>query len=75
MDEWNKNLLDKDVDYAGIWNKEKANGKLAFIIDSVWVNRGLGNIKPQYLVSVARNDQAGTLGVPCTYEHNHFGSG
>ena len=38
----------------------------------VWVNRGLGNIKPQYLVSVARNDQAGTLGVPCTYEHNHF---
>ncbi len=72
MDEWNKNLLDKDVDYAGIWNKEKANGKLAFIIDSVWVNRGLGNIKPQYLVSVARNDQAGTLGVPCTYEHNHF---
>ena len=72
MDEWNKNLLDKDVDYAGIWNKEKANGKLAFIIDSVWVNRGLGNIKPQYLVSVARNDQAGTPGVPCTYEHNHF---
>ena len=72
MDEWNKNLQDKTVDYAGIWSKDKAKGKLAFIVDSVWVKRGLGNIKPQYLISVARNDQAGTPGVPCTYEHNHF---
>mgnify|MGYP000022437308 FL=1 len=72
MDEWNKNLTDKKVDYAGIWNKEKADGKLAFIVDTAWVNRGAGNIKPQYLVSVARQDQAGTPGVPCTYAHNHF---
>ena len=50
MDEWNKNLTDKKVDYAGIWNKEKADGKLAFIVDTAWVNRGAGNIKPQYLV-------------------------
>lgn len=70
MDEWNKNLTDKKVDYAGIWNKEKADGKLAFIVDTAWVNRGAGNIKPQYLVSVARQDQAGTPGVPCTYAHN-----
>ncbi|TWV56531.1 hypothetical protein, partial [Parabacteroides distasonis] len=34
MDEWNKNLTDKKVDYAGIWNKEKADGKLAFIVDT-----------------------------------------
>ena len=72
MDEWNKNLTDKNVDYAGIWNKEKADGKLGFIVDTAWVNRGNGDIKPQYLISVARNDQAGTPGVPCTYEHNHF---
>lgn len=72
MDEWNKNLTDKTVDYAGIWNKEKANGKLAFIVDTAWVDRGNGDIKPQYLISVAREDQAGTPGVPCTYEHNHY---
>ena len=24
------------------------------------------------MISVARNDQAGTPGIPCTYEHNHF---
>ena len=72
MDEWNKNLTDKNVDYAGIWNKEKADGKLGFIVDTAWVNRGNGDIKPQYLISVARNDQAGTPGIPCMYEHNHF---
>ena len=72
MDEWNKNLQDKDVDYVGIWNKDKAEGRLFFHIDTTWVNRGLGNIKPQYLISVARNDQPGTPGVPCTYEHNHY---
>ena len=72
MDEWNKNLTDKNVDYAGIWNKEKADGKVGFIVDTAWVNRGNGDIKPQYLISVARNDQAGTPGIPCTYEHNHF---
>ena len=42
MDEWNKNLTDKNVDYAGIWNKEKADGKLGFIVDTAWVNRGNG---------------------------------
>ena len=72
MDEWNKNLKDETVDYAGIWNKDKAEGKLAFVVDTAWVNRGLGYIKPQYLISVARNDQEGTPGVACTYEHNHY---
>ncbi|WP_455635555.1 DUF6383 domain-containing protein [Parabacteroides sp.] len=72
MDEWNEKLQDKTVDYAGIWNKDKAEGKLAFVVDTAWVNRGLGYIKPQYLISVARNDQEGTPGVPCTYEHNHY---
>ncbi|MDD2953604.1 MAG: DUF6383 domain-containing protein [Parabacteroides sp.] len=73
MDEWNKNLTAEAVDYAGIWNKEKANGKLAFIVDSVWVNRGAGKIKPQYLVSVARDDQDGTPAVACTEaDGTHF---
>ena len=72
MDEWNKNLTDKNVDYAGIWNKEKADGKLAFIVDTAWVNRGSGNIKPQYLISIDRNDFEGVEGVPCTEDDHHF---
>ena len=69
---WNKNLQDKVVNYAGIWNKDKANGKLFFHIDTAWVNRGAGNIKPQYLISAAHVDVPGTPGVPCTYAHNHY---
>ena len=72
MVEWNKNLQDKVVNYAGIWNQGKADGKLFFHIDTAWVNRGAGNIKPQYLISTAHVDVPGTPGVPCTYAHNHY---
>ena len=71
MDEWNPNLTTETVDYAGIWNKDKAEGKLEFRIDTAWLNRGLGNIKPQYLISVARDDQEGVETVPCTEAGPH----
>ena len=71
MDEWNPNLTTETVDYAGLWNKDKAEGKLAFRIDTAWLNRGLGNIKPQYLISVARDDQEGVETVPCTEAGPH----
>ena len=71
MDEWNPNLTTETVDYAGIWNKDKAEGKLAFRSDTAWLNRGLGNIKPQYLISVARDDQEGVETVPCTEAGPH----
>jgi len=71
MDEWNPNLTTETVDYAGIWNKDKAEGKLAFRIDTAFLNRGLGNIKPQYLISVARDDQEGVETVPCTEAGPH----
>ena len=71
MDEWNPDLTTETVDYAGIWNKDKAEGKLAFRIDTAWLNRGLGNIKPQYLISVARDDQEGVETVPCTEAGPH----
>ena len=73
MDEWNENLQDKTVDYAGIWNKDKANGKLVFHVDTAWVNRGLGYIKPQYLISVARQDQHLSIVThPCTEGTPHI---
>ena len=68
----NKNFMKEGIDFLGIYTPDKTEDGLSFIVDTAWVNRGSGNIKPQYLVSVARQDQAGTPGVPCTYAHNHF---
>ena len=70
MDENNSNLTDANVDYLGMWTADKATG-LSFQIDTAWVNRGAGYIKPQYLISVAHNDFAGTPGKPCTEDGPH----
>ena len=70
MDENNSNLTDANVDYLGMWTVDKATG-LSFQIDTAWVNRGAGYIKPQYLISVAHNDFAGTPGKPCTEDGPH----
>ena len=70
MDENNSNLTDANVDYLGMWTADKATG-LSFQIDTAWVNRGAGYIKPQYLISIAHNDFAGTPGKPCTEDGPH----
>ena len=72
MIEANKNFMVEHIDFLGIDAQDKAQGGLAFIVDTAWVNRGFGNIKPQYLISIDRHDKAATEGVPCTYEHNHY---
>ena len=73
MDEWNPNLTSETVDYAGIWNRDKAKGKLVFNIDTAWVNRGKGYIKPQYLISVDRQDQdLNIVTHPCTEAGPHI---
>jgi len=82
MDENNVNLQNKNwetinnhtIDYLGIWTADKAslNGKaLGLQLDTVWVNRGLGNIKPQYIISVAHNDVATVDTIPCTEATPH----
>ncbi len=71
MDEHNNNLLGS-VDYAGIWNEDKANGKLAFRLDTAWLNRGAGNVKPQYLVSAYRELIEGERIIPCTEDGKHI---
>mgnify|MGYP000811395935 FL=1 len=63
-------MTDANVDYLGMWTADKATG-LSFQIDTAWVNRGAGYIKPQYLISVAHNDFAGTPGKPCTEDGPH----
>ena len=72
MVEANPSFMVAGIDFLGINAQDKADGGLAFIVDTAWVNRGAGNIKPQYLISIDRHDFAGTPGVPCVYEHNHY---
>ena len=64
-------LTDEFVNYVGMWTADKATG-LAFQIDTTWVVRGRGYIKPQYLISVAHNDFAGIEGTPCTEDGPHI---
>ena len=73
MDENNREggLMDANVNYLGMWTADKATG-LAFRIDTAWVTRGAGYIKPQYLVSVNRNDFAGKEGSPCQEDGPHI---
>ena len=71
MDENNTNLQHSTVDYAGIWNKDKANGKLAFRVDTAWLKRGAGEIKPQYLISAFQDVIAGEKIIPCTETTNN----
>ncbi|WP_293739406.1 DUF6383 domain-containing protein [uncultured Parabacteroides sp.] len=67
MDENNREggLMDANVNYVGMWTADKATG-LAFQIDSAVINRDNGDIKPQYLISVAHRDFAGTDTIACT---------
>ena len=73
MDENNREggLMDANVNYLGMWTADKATG-LAFRIDTAWVTRGAGYIKPQYLVSVNRNDFAGKEGTACQEDGPHI---
>ena len=64
-------MTDEFVNYVGMWTADKATG-LAFQIDTTWVVRGRGYIKPQYLISVAHNDFAGIEGTPCTEDGPHI---
>ena len=73
MDEMNPSFKDENIAFAGIWSEEKAEGKLAFVVDTAWVNRGQGYIKPQYLISTARADQDLTIVThPCTESGPHI---
>ena len=60
------------IDFMGIWKASDAPSGLSFIVDTAWVNRGYGYIKPQYLISIERNDQPATPGTPCTEAGPHI---
>ncbi|MBP3518957.1 MAG: hypothetical protein J6K31_11275 [Parabacteroides sp.] len=72
MDETNTNFLNENVNYLGIWTADKAKGKLAFRVDTAWVVRGLGYIKPQYLISVSNSFYEGKVAEDCQEDGVHI---
>ncbi len=72
MIEANPSFMVEHIDFLGIDSQDKAQGGLAFIVDTAWVNRGAGNIKPQYLISIDRHDFEGVAGEPCTEAGPHI---
>ena len=72
MIEANPSFMVNHIDFLGIDAQDKAQGGLAFIVDTAWVNRGAGNIKPQYLISIDRHDYQGVAGEPCTEAGPHI---
>ena len=70
--EANENFMKEGIKFLGIDDADKSEVGLAFIVDTAWVNRGAGNIKPQYLISIDRNDFEGVPGEPCTESGPHF---
>ncbi|MCD7978126.1 MAG: DUF6383 domain-containing protein [Tannerellaceae bacterium] len=63
--ESNPNFVVPGIDFLGIDAQSKAKGGISFHVDSAWIGRGLGYIKPQYLISIDRNDQAPVDAIPC----------
>ena len=72
MIEANPSFMVEHIDFLGINAQDKAQGGLAFIVDTAWVNRGAGHIKPQYLISIDRHDYDGVAGEPCTEAGPHI---
>ncbi|WP_195373142.1 MULTISPECIES: DUF6383 domain-containing protein [Parabacteroides] len=70
--EGNKNFTHKGIDFLGIYTDDKAPSGLSFIVDTAWLNRGAGQIKPQYLISIERTDKLPTPGLDCTESGKHY---
>ena len=68
----NPNFMKDGIEFLGIYTPDKTEDGLSFIVDTAWVNRGAGNVKPQYLISIDRNDFEGVEGIPCTEDDHHF---
>ncbi|MBC8602903.1 hypothetical protein H8784_14385 [Parabacteroides acidifaciens] len=64
--EVNPNFMFDGINFLGIDGADKAKDGKSFYVDSVWVERGLGYIKPQYLVSIDREPaKTTTIKIPC----------
>ena len=63
---------DKEINFLGVNNNiQYPNAKRAIYVDTAYVDRGTGYIKPQYMLAVGVNVVPGIDAVPCPLEHNH----
>lgn len=63
--EANKNFMVSGINFLGIDAASKSKD-FSFTVDTAWVGRGLGYIKPQYLVSVDKvAGKTTTVTIPC----------
>ena len=69
--EANPNFTVKGIDFLGIYTPDFTKDGKSFIVDTAFVNRWSGDIKPQYLISIDRDDVAGKEAEPCPLDHNH----
>ena len=60
------------INMLGIYTADKAPSGLSFVVDTAWVTRGLGYIKPQYLISIDRHDMDPIPGKDCTETGKHI---
>ena len=62
----------KEINFLGINNNiQYPDAKRAIYVDTAYVNRGTGYIKPQYMLAVGVHVVPGVDPVPCPLEHNH----
>ena len=68
----NPNFTVKGIDFLGIYTPDFTKDGKSFIVDTAFVNRFNGKIKPQYLISIDRQDKVATAGIPCdATNHKH----
>ena len=63
---------DKEINFLGVNNNiQYPDAKRAIYVDTAYVDRGTGYIKPQYMLAVGVNVVPGIDAEPCPLEHNH----
>lgn len=70
--EVNSNFTVKGIDFLGVYTPDFTKDGKSFIVDAASVKNINGTIKPQYLISIDRNDNLGTPGVACTETGKHY---
>ncbi len=62
----------KEINFLGVNNNiQFPDAKRAIYVDTAYVNRGTGYIKPQYLLGVDVRIIKGKKAEPCPLDHNH----
>lgn len=61
----NENFKVEGIDLLGIYTPDFTKDGKSFIVDTAWVRRSKGEKKPQYLISINRQDQAFKEGERC----------